>query len=98
MSQFCGSFWALSRRSLLTVILYWAASGKALSASAEALARATQANVTSLLVGLGIWLPLPRCASWRGAAVQHQRYQKSSRDGRGGQWGRVSRSPLVMIS
>src|SRR5262245_22959502 len=25
MSQFCGSFWALTKRSLLTVIVYWAA-------------------------------------------------------------------------
>src|SRR5712671_2620833 len=52
MSQFCGSFWELSKRSLLTVILYvvvCAVSDSVPSASAEALASAMAAYFTVVL-------------------------------------------------
>src|SRR5213080_670531 len=48
MSQFCGSFAALINRSLLTVILYCAASWDAVSTVIETPAIAAQAKVTSL--------------------------------------------------
>src|SRR5262245_46513386 len=44
MSQFCGSFCALSNRSLLTVILYCASSGETASAAIETPAKAAQAK------------------------------------------------------
>src|SRR5438477_8196455 len=47
MSQFCGSFCALSRRSLLTVILYCAPSGEAVSAAIDTPANAAQAKLRS---------------------------------------------------
>src|SRR5215470_17687139 len=48
MSQFCGSFAALSNRSLLTVILYCAAGWEAASMVIDTPAIAAQATVTSL--------------------------------------------------
>src|SRR5882724_9078906 len=48
MSQFCGSFCALSSRSLLTVSLYSAAGADATSAATDRLANAMQLSAAQL--------------------------------------------------
>src|SRR5947209_450000 len=54
MSQFCGSFWALSRRSRLTVSLYCACGCEVESVASETPARIAQDNRTRARVLWGM--------------------------------------------